>query len=123
MPSKRSDTGAAGEAYVAGRLEREGYDVIERNWRTRVGELDIVALDDDVLVFVEVRVRTGDRVVMADETVDAAKLTKIMRAAEMFVAAHPEHEDRVWRIDFVAITLDATGAVQRYRHYDNLTLD
>jgi putative endonuclease len=121
--TRRAETGAAGEAYVAGRLAREGYAILARNWRVPGGELDIVALDDDCLVFVEVRVRTGQRVQAAEETVDDAKLERIFTAAEAFVEAHPAHHDRFWRVDFVAITLGADGVVQRYTHMQNLTAD
>jgi putative endonuclease len=123
MSPTRDATGAAGEAFVAGRLARQGYRIIARNWRVRGGELDIVALDRDVLVFVEVRVRTGERIVSAEETVDARKLGRIMLAAETFLYEHPEHADAIWRVDLVAITLDATGAIRRYRHMQNLSLD
>lgn len=122
MPD-RAEIGAAGEAYVAGRLAREGYDILARNWRARGGELDIVALDGDILVFVEVRVRTGERYVAAEETVNARKLRRVIVAANAFAATCPEHAERVWRIDLVAITLAPSGAVERYRHLQNLTLD
>ena len=122
MP-RRAETGAAGEAYVAGRLAREGYAVIARNWRVPGGELDIVALDGEILVFVEVRVRSGERVIAAEETVDDAKLERIFTAAEAFIEAHSEHHDRIWRVDFVAITLTQDGVVRRYTHMQNLWAD
>jgi putative endonuclease len=123
MAPGRADTGSAGEAFVAGRLERAGWRVLDRNWRTRGGELDIVALDGDVLVFVEVRVRSGDRIVAAEETVGQAKVSRLMRAAEAYVAAHPELSDYVWRVDFVAVTLGSNGVVRRYNHFVNLELE
>jgi putative endonuclease len=121
--TRRAETGAAGEAYVAGRLAREGYAIVARNWRVPGGELDIVALDQDCLVFVEVRVRTGQRIQSAEDTVDDAKLERIFTAAEAFVEAHPEYHDHFWRVDFVAITLGPDGVVQRYTHMQNLTAD
>ena len=121
--ARTTDAGNAGEAFVAGRLERAGYRVIARNWRIRGGEIDIVALDGETLVFVEVKVRTAGGVVLADDSLDARKLGRLMRAAEMFVERHPEHIDRIWRVDFVAITLAADGVVRRYSHIENVTLE
>lgn len=106
---------------MAGRLERAGYRILDRNWRVRGGELDIVALDGETLVVVEVKVRTGERFGYAEESVDARKLARLMRAAEMYIGVHPEHVDRVWRVDVVAVTLSASGVVQRYSHVENLT--
>ena len=121
--ARATEVGNAGEAFVAGRLERAGYRILDRNWRVRGGELDIVALDGAILVFVEVKVRTEGRVTVAEETLDARKLGRLMMAAEMYVAAHPELLDRLWRVDFVAITLSAGGVVRRYSHVENVTLE
>ncbi len=122
MPAERAEVGAAGEAYVAGRLERSGWRIVERNWRTRGGELDIVAFDGETLVFVEVRVRS-DRFVAAEETVGSVKLSRLFRAAHAYIGAHPKLCDCVWRVDFVAVTLGPNGAVRRYNHFVNLELD
>jgi putative endonuclease len=119
----RAELGRAAEAFVADYLEREGYRVIERNFRVAGGEIDIIALDGNVLVFVEVRARTGARVVEADETVDARKLKRLMLAADWFLQTRDGFMDHLWRVDLVAITLDHRGSIRRFNHYDNLTLD
>ncbi len=121
--SRTTDAGNAAESFVAGRLQRAGWDILDRNWRTRGGELDIVALDNGVLVFVEVKVRTGARFNVAEDALDARKLGRLLRAAELYVEAHSEHVDRIWRVDIVAVTLSPSGAVQRYSHVENLTLE
>ena len=123
MSRTTADAGSAGEAFVAGRLRRAGYQILDRNWRVRGGELDIVALDGDVLVFVEVKVRRGSSVTDAEETVDTRKLRRLLLAGELYVEAHQELADQVWRVDLVAITLDASGVVRRYTHIENLTLE
>jgi Holliday junction resolvase-like predicted endonuclease len=59
----------------------------------------------------------------AEDTVDDAKLERIFTAAEAFIEAHPAHHDRLWRVDFVAITLGTDGVLRRYSHMQNLTAD
>lgn len=120
MTRSRADAGNAAEAFVAGRLERSGWRILDRNWRVRGGELDIVALDGETLVFVEVRVRVGDAHGAAEESIGGAKLATLMRAAEIYVERHRELEERVWRVDLVAVTLGAHGAVARYNHFHDL---
>jgi putative endonuclease len=115
--------GAAAERYVAGRLARQGYRILETNFRARPGEIDLIALDGDVLVFVEVRQRTGERYGSAEESVDGRKLRRILDTAGIYVAAHPELADSIWRVDLVAITLDRGGAIKRYRHIENMIVD
>jgi putative endonuclease len=123
MARDRTDAGRAAEAFVAGRLARRGFTIIERNFQVRGGELDIVALDGDELVFVEVRARTGERHGLAAESVDTRKLRFLLRSAAIYVARRPEHQDRVWRVDLVAITLDPRGVIENYEHFENLTLE
>ena len=93
------------------------------DWRVGGGELDIVALDGAILVFVEVKVRSTSRVSVAEEALDARKLGRLMMAAEMYIESHPALLDHLWRVDFVAITLSADGVVRRYSHVENVTLE
>lgn len=121
--SSRTDVGAAGEEYVAGWLTRHGYRIVDRNVRYRGGELDIVAVDGDELVFVEVRVRTGERFGLAGESVDARKLATLLRAAEQYRERQPEVAEMIWRVDLIAITLRSNGSVEALDHHENLTLE
>jgi Holliday junction resolvase-like predicted endonuclease len=73
--------------------------------------------------FVEVRVRTGEHFGTADESVDRAKLSRLMAAGATYVSTHPSVADAIWRVDLVAVTLSPSGAVRAYNHYQNLTLD
>ena len=123
MPTPRARRGAEAEAFVAGRLERAGYEIIDRNWHARTGELDVIALHGEVLVFVEVRSRRGVAVGAADESVGVGKLQRLMTTALAWLATHPEHAERFWRVDLIAVSLDARGIVRAYNHYENLTLD
>lgn len=123
MSRQRVETGGRGEDFVAQRLEAQGYQLIARNWRVRGDEIDIVALQGNELVCVEVRVRTAVKSGNASESVDSRKLQRVMLAAERFVERHPEHDDRIWRVDLVAITVDGYGEPVSYEHFHDLTLE
>jgi putative endonuclease len=82
-------------------LKQEGYQVVARNWRTRVGELDIIARDGDVLVFVEVKARSRDDFGGPEAAVDRTKQRRLIAAARSFLAA--THCELATRFDVVAI--------------------
>ncbi len=117
--ASKDDIGHIGERHARLKLEAHGYRFVTANWHCRAGELDLVMLDDDELVFVEVKTRRGDRAGRADDAISPAKSRKLLAAGEWFVADHPEHHDRVWRIDLVAITIGSSSGVVIANHYIN----
>ncbi|HUG16273.1 MAG TPA: YraN family protein [Thermomicrobiales bacterium] len=123
MRRTTASIGVAGEARARQSLIDAGYRIVTQNWRVRGGEIDIVALDGDALVFVEVRTRALRAPVIAESTVDERKLARIMLAADAFLQAHEDYVDHVWRVDLIALTMDGAGVVRGYRHYQNLTLE
>jgi putative endonuclease len=111
----RQELGSAGEKLARRHLERQGYTFIEANWRRPYGELDLIMRDGDVLVFVEVKTRHGERLGTAEESVTYAQSARLLRAAQSFVAGR-DLTDQFWRIDLVAVTLAPTGNVSRLTH-------
>ncbi|MCC6675041.1 MAG: YraN family protein [Thermomicrobiales bacterium] len=111
--------GARAEALAVDALVRRGYRLIETNWRCSAGELDAVMMDEQELVFVEVKARTGSARGAAEEALTMAKARKLAAAAEWYLAEHPEIGDPIWRIDLVAITVDRSGAAVRFTHIAN----
>ena len=108
MPSTR-DIGNAGERRVAEWLEREyGYKIIARNYRCRLGEIDLIAEEAGVLCFVEVRSRTHSRYGEALETINAAKRRRIALTAHHYLVTQSQ-ESRACRFDVVTIQGDKTG--------------
>ena len=79
------DQGAASEDQARYYLEAQGLKTLNRNFRTRRGEIDLVMLDSDTLVFVEVRYRKGDRYGSAAESVTYTKQRRISSAAKQFL--------------------------------------
>ncbi len=119
MSGPRIALGDAGERLAERRLIELGWTVIDRKWRIRGGEIDLVALDGDVLVIVEVKTRRGRSRGTAEESVDARKAARLLVLGEQYVAQHPEHVDRFWRVDLMAITLSSAGKVERVNHVQN----
>jgi len=94
--------GAAFEQRACMELQRAGLKLLERNYTTRYGEIDIVMLDRDTVVFVEVRHRWSGSRGDAATSVSATKQAKLIRTAEMWLAAHPQHGQRACRFDVVS---------------------
>lgn len=99
--------GQAAEAAAGRALEAAGLRILDRNARSRRGELDLVALERDVLVVVEVRARGHSRFASAAESVDARKQARIIAATQAWLAAHPAHARRVVRFDVMTFDGDA----------------
>jgi putative endonuclease len=79
--------GEAAEALAATFVESRGLRIIARNYRCRYGELDLVARDGDMLVFIEVRRRSGNAFGGAAASIDAAKREKLLKAARHYLAS------------------------------------
>jgi putative endonuclease len=102
---RRQSLGQLGEELACEELERRGYAVLERRYRTRYGEIDIVAAHDGVLVFVEVKARAGDAFGSGAEAVTARKQRRVAQMAMDFVARRRLH-GRACRFDVVAVAVD-----------------
>ncbi len=99
------DLGAAAEARAARYLVRHGYELVERNYRCRTGELDIIAREGDVLAFVEVRSRASARYGHALAAISPAKQRQVARVAAFYLAFRRPQLARC-RFDVVALTGD-----------------
>jgi putative endonuclease len=112
---RRKELGARGESLAVEKLEIEGYHIRDRNWRTREGELDIVAKDGDTIVFVEVKARTNRRFGLPEEAVTKKKRQRLLKAALAYLDAH-QLFDANWRFDFIAIECSSKGELIRIEH-------
>jgi putative endonuclease len=98
----RRSLGREGEECAWAHLRRKGYALVERNYRTRFGEIDLVVEKDGVIVFVEVRSKSGVRFGAALESVDRRKQRQVGRMAVEFLARR-RLRDRRARFDVVAV--------------------
>ena len=104
----RDDLGPRGETMACAHLERNGYEIVERNVTTPYGELDAVARDGETLVFVEVRTRSDNESGSPLESVTPRKQRQIVRSAEHY-AVQTGQLEAVMRFDVVGITLAGDG--------------
>ncbi|HEY4509531.1 MAG TPA: YraN family protein [Candidatus Paceibacterota bacterium] len=118
--NSRTEVGRLGEDLARKYLEKKGYRILEQNYRTRYAEIDLVAKQKDVLVFVEVRTKIGERFGTPEETLNPRKLQKVKRNA--FSYASRVKWDKVYRVDAVCIVLDENHQVQRLNHYENISV-
>ncbi|HHL39875.1 MAG TPA: YraN family protein [Deltaproteobacteria bacterium] len=102
--SANSELGRRGEDEAARLLTARGYRILARNYRTRRGEVDIVAADGDAIVFVEVKTRAGAGFGAPAAAVDARKMRRMTLASRAFLALHGL-EDRPARFDVVSVEI------------------
>jgi putative endonuclease len=116
----RKRLGEHGEHLAIGLLEAAGYRILERNWRCRSGELDIVAAEGSTLVFVEVRTRRNTGTFgTPQESVDSRKQAQVRKTAVAYLHQTGRHDSRM-RFDLVAIELDrTTGSILHMQHVKN----
>ena len=109
----RKNLGDSGERVAALFLEQRGYKILARNFRSRLGEMDLIAEDADGLAFVEVRARRGSTAGAPEESLTPRKRVRLIAVAQAFLQEHPESAERAWRIDLVAIELNRAGRIAR----------
>jgi putative endonuclease len=107
MSDSRQTTGRAAEQQARSHLEQQGLRLLAQNWACRVGELDLVMLDGDTVVFVEVRYRKHAGWGGALESVDARKRGKVSAAAQLFLQQEPRWAKHPCRFDVIAMSPSA----------------
>ena len=116
-PEGRRAQGDAAEERACRHLGRSGFAIVERKYRTKGGEIDIVARKGDVLVFVEVRSREAPGFGTPEESVTPAKRRRIVAAARHYLSKVPPSSWREARFDVIAI--EGSGAGAALRHYES----
>jgi putative endonuclease len=105
-------TGSKGEKLATEFLENKGYKILEKNWRSGRFEIDIIAEDKNILVFIEVKTRTTDYYGYPEESVNKTKQEHILQAAEDYVFQHNINKEI--RFDIVSIIIN--GSIQKIYH-------
>jgi putative endonuclease len=115
---ERKSTGILGEKLAQNFLKKKGYKILETNYRCHQGEIDIVACQKDCLVFVEVRTRSNLEFGTPEESITVSKMRHLVQSAQHYRQNHNKSPDS-WRIDLVAIELDANQKLKRIDLIEN----
>lgn len=110
----KDELGRRGEEIAAAHLEAHGFEILDRNWRVREGELDIIAREGAALVVVEVKTRSSTRFGLPVEAITRAKAQRLRRLAYAWANEHGERS-RHLRIDAVGIIAPG-GVPTQVRH-------
>lgn len=116
MKQLNKQTGRLGEDLATAELVRKGYEILERNFGNKFGEIDIIAKDGGTYVFTEVKTKTGSELGEPEEMVGRSKLAKIRHMATIYL----DGVSQPCRIDVVAIVLTPSGEIVRLTHYQNV---
>lgn len=112
--------GKEGELFAAKYLERHGYKILAQNFKKRYGEIDIIAIDRDTLVFVEVKTRRSSEFGSPLEAITPWKLRSVIKTAEYYKLTHKNLPD-LMRIDAVGIKLDEDGEIEDIELVKNIS--
>lgn len=118
--SLHNEIGKIGEDLAREYLEGKGYKILEQNYKTKYAEIDLVAQKKD-LVFVEVRTKIGENFGTPEDTINKAKLQKVLWNAKTYTAF--KNWQGPCRIDAICIVLKPDFSVQRLTHHENIIAD
>jgi putative endonuclease len=111
MTHERKRLGRFGEDEAWAFLAAQGYRLLERNFRTRFGELDLIAWHRDVLVFIEVRTRSAGPFGGPIDTVDHEKQRRLRRMAQVFLQAYNIDPETACRFDVIGVNCHRDGSM------------
>lgn len=119
MSDSRQKLGRWGENLAQIHLQAKGFHILAQNWRCQLGEMDIIAQENDTLVFVEVKTRRGRTMGTPEDAITPHKARKLYHIAQTYLTEQ-EKGDIPWRIDLVAVELDKQGKLLRCEHRESI---
>nr|WP_154983894.1 YraN family protein [Paenibacillus xylanexedens] len=115
----RQQKGKIGEEEACRWLVKQGYSILQRNWRCRSGEVDIIAVREDLLIFVEVRSRSSNSGFgTPQESVDQRKMQQVRSTAGVYIQMSGEHTRQI-RFDVIAVIMNHFGKIMSINHLEN----
>lgn len=116
--------GKTGENHAEEFLISCGYQIITRNFHSRYGEIDLIAIDQNVtphqLIFMEVKTRTSDLFGLPQESVTYSKRSKMLKTAIHFINSSTQNLPHIWRMDAIAVKLDRSLKLAEIKHFKNI---
>ena len=117
MKKKNLTTGKLGEEIAEKFLKSKNYQIIDKNWGNKFGEIDLICRKNNIYVFVEVKTKVGDYFGTPENMFDQRKLFKVKKMANAYLTKHGLINTQS-RIDVVAITLDRNRNTKNINHYE-----
>lgn len=103
--SHNQQTGKKGETIAVTFLKQKGYSIIDTNWSSRFGELDIIAKHNNTFVFIEVKTRHSTNTETAFASITPSKREKMIRTIYQYLHEHDIDDDMLWQIDAIGVAL------------------
>jgi putative endonuclease len=119
ISNRRQSLGHLGESIAAAYLEKQGYSITDRNYRTPYGEIDLIALLCDVVAFVEVKTRASSSLGPPEISITPRKAEHMRNTAEYYIQQHPELTND-WRIDVIAVQIQTGNLSPIIDHFENV---
>ena len=116
--SQHNEVGKIGEEIAKKFLVKQRYKIIEQNYKTKYAEIDLIAIKQKDLVFIEVRTKVGDNFGTPEETINKNKMRKLQRNAMAYIAM--KKWNGYFRIDAICIVLKPDFSVERLNHYESI---
>jgi putative endonuclease len=110
----KKEIGYIGEQIAERFLQTKKYNILSLNWRTRYGELDIIALDNENLVFAEVKTRQTMNAGHPEESINKRKLGVIRNTAKSWLVENSKYDNRPIRIDAISVFLNYDAKKHKY---------
>jgi len=111
--------GKRGEAFAAEYLRKKGYEITDANFRSRFGEIDLIAKRRSEILFVEVKTRKSSSFMNAFEAVDARKQERLRLTAEVWIAKNDPKSKYSTRFDVIEVYLNEFDAPASVKHIEN----
>ncbi len=124
MKNLNYQTGKIGEQLAKQYLLKKQYQIVATNFRSRFGEIDLIASKNDTLVFIEVKLKTGENSGTPEEMINQAKIKQIHQMAEFFLQTNPQIANTFsnYRIDAICLVLNSDGSSKRITHWKNIEI-
>jgi putative endonuclease len=113
--------GKQGEQIACDWIQTHGYQIVDRNWRCSLGELDIIASRDHLVLIIEVKTRISASLEPVYAKLDVRKREKLALLSEMYTQSYPWHGE--WRVDGIAIALSPSNPSRYQLHHAENILD
>lgn len=123
MTTEKQNTGQLGEDIAVKYLEKHGYRILERNYRKPWGEIDIIAQQNDELIFIEVKTQNQELEWRPEENITRHKKRQLSRIITTYLKANKISENQNWRVDILAIMLDFKTKNAQVEHIKNIVLN